>query len=89
MEPIVILESKVGLVVLIASDALERYDPSNMHKVYDRWPLLARSSYETNNGAADFKDIDHVIFAGMGGSGTIGDIFSSLLSKSDLHTRVV
>ena len=50
---------------------------------------MARSSYETNNGAADFKDIDHVIFVGMGGSGTIGDIFSSLLSKSDLHTRVV
>jgi len=35
------------------------------------------------------KDIDHVVFCGMGGSGTIGDLFSSILSKTNLHTTVV
>lgn len=66
-----------------------KYDPSGMHKVYDKWANMAKISYESNKDVADFKNIDHVIFSGMGGSGTIGDIFSSILSKSDLHTRVV
>lgn len=60
-----------------------------MHKVYDRWPDIARQSYESVKEEVDFKNIDHVIFAGMGGSGTIGNIFSSILSKSNIHTSVV
>ena len=60
-----------------------------MHKVYDMWAKMARTSYESNKEVADFKDIDHVVFCGMGGSGTIGDIFSSILSKSNIHTCVV
>ena len=35
------------------------------------------------------KDVDHIVFAGMGGSGTIGDVMSSLLSKDDIHVSVV
>ena len=30
------------------------------------------------------KDIDHIVFAGMGGSGAIGDIFSAILSKTKI-----
>ena len=60
-----------------------------MHKVYDMWAKMARTSYESNREVADFQDIDHVVFCGMGGSGTIGDIFSSILSKSNIHTCVV
>ncbi|MGI0073086.1 MAG: SIS domain-containing protein [Nitrosotalea sp.] len=68
---------------------IAKYDPTGMHKIYDMWTDIARTSYETNKDVADFKDIDHIVFAGMGGSGTIGDIFSSILSKSSLHTYVV
>lgn len=60
-----------------------------MHKVYDKWPDLARESYESVNTELDFKNIDNIVFSGMGGSGTIGDIFSSILSKSHIHTAVV
>ena len=60
-----------------------------MHKVYDIWPDLARESYKSVNEELDFKNIDHIVFSGMGGSGTIGDIFSSILSKSNIHTTVV
>lgn len=60
-----------------------------MHQVYDTWPDLARESYESIDEELDFKNIDHIIFSGMGGSGTIGDIFSSILSKSNIHTTVV
>jgi len=34
-------------------------------------------------------NIDHVVFAGMGGSGTIGDLFASILSKTDIHVSVI
>ena len=70
-------------------EILEKYDPQGMHKVYDRWPQIAKDACESDLETIDFKDIDHVVFSGMGGSGTIGDLFSSILSKTDIHTTVV
>ena len=60
-----------------------------MYKIYDKWPEIARESYISNIEPVDFHDIDHIIFAGMGGSGAIGDLFSSILSKSDIHVSLV
>lgn len=68
---------------------LEKYDLQKMYKVYDKWPEIARESYESNNDSVDFDDIDHIVFAGMGGSGSIGDLFSSILSKSDIHVSLI
>src|SRR5207245_8500340 len=31
----------------------------------------------------------HIVFAGMGGSGSIGDIFSSILSNANIHVSIV
>ena len=70
-------------------EELEKIDSKNMFKVYDRWPDIAKESYEQEFSKPELKDIDHVVFAGMGGSGTIGDVFSSILSKNDIHTSVV
>ena len=52
-----------------------------MSEVYDRWPQIATDNFSTNFSKVDIKNIDHVVFAGMGGSGTIGDVFASILSK--------
>ncbi len=60
-----------------------------MYKVYDKWPEIARESFESKQESVDFQDIDHIVFAGMGGSGSIGDLFSSILSKSDIHVSLV
>ena len=60
-----------------------------MHNVYDRWPQIAKDAYNSELETIDLKDIDHVVFTGMGGSGTIGDLFSSILSKTNIHTTVV
>ena len=68
---------------------IEKYDSQKMYKVYDSWPEIARESYESNHEPVDFHDIDHIVFAGMGGSGTIGDLFSSILSKSDIHVSLI
>ena len=68
---------------------LEKIDSQKMCKTYDKWPEIAKQRYEQEFSRPEFKDIDHVVFAGMGGSGTIGDVFSSILSKNNIHTSVV
>ena len=60
-----------------------------MSEVYDRWPQIATDNFSTNFSKVDIKNIDHIVFAGMGGSGTIGDVFASILSKTDIHVSVV
>lgn len=60
-----------------------------MHKIYDKWPDIAKESYESNKDTVDFQDIDHIIFSGMGGSGALADIFSAILSKTKIHVCVV
>ena len=70
-------------------EELEKIDSKKMFKTYDMWPDIAKESYKQEFSKPEFKDIDHVVFAGMGGSGTIGDVFSSILSKNDIHTSVV
>jgi len=71
------------------SKELLRIDSEKMYKIYDKWPQTAKESYEMNLEKFNVKDVDHIVFAGMGGSGTIGDVMSSLLSKDDIHVSVV
>ena len=68
---------------------LQKYDPEGMHKVYDNWAELARESYGSTIETVDFQEIKHIVFAGMGGSGAVGDIFSSILSNTGIHVSVV
>jgi len=75
--------------MLLDLSTLNRYDPSEMHNVYDRWAELARESYDSEIAAVDFHGIDNIVFAGMGGSGAIGDVFSSILSKTNVQVSVV
>ena len=70
-------------------EELKKIDSKKIYKVYDRWPDIAKESYEQQFSKPEFDDIDQIVFAGMGGSGTIGDTFSSILSKNDIHTSVV
>jgi len=60
-----------------------------MHKVYDKWPQIARDAYQSNLEPIEFKNIEHIVFSGMGGSGAIGDLFLSVLSKTSIHVTIV
>mgnify|MGYP004002405289 FL=1 len=60
-----------------------------MHKVYDIWPEIAKESYFSKLSQIEYETCNHVVFAGMGGSGAIGDIFSAILSKTSTHVTVV
>ena len=68
---------------------LEKYDIQKMYKIYDKWPEIARESFESEQKPIDFQNIDHIVFGGMGGSGAIGDMFQSILSKTKIHVNVV
>ena len=68
---------------------LDKIDSRKMYQTYDRWPEIAEQSYQQEFSKPEFKNIDHVIFTGMGGSGTRGDVISSILSKTDIHVSVV
>lgn len=68
---------------------IEKYDSHKMYQIYDKWPQIARKTFELELEPIDFGDIDHIVFAGMGGSGAIGDLFSAILSKSDIHVSLV
>jgi len=74
---------------LLKIDDIKSIDSHNMYEVYDRWPQISRENFSANFSKIDIKNIDHIVFAGMGGSGTIGDVFASILSKTDIHVSVV
>ncbi len=70
-------------------EKIAKIDSQGMYEIYDKWPEIARETYESNFNLVDFKNIDHIVFAGMGGSGAIGDLFASILSKTNIHVSVV
>jgi len=68
---------------------LRKIDSKSIYEVYDRWAEISKNSYNSDIKIAEFRDIDHIVFVGMGGSGTLGDIFSSILSKTNIHVSIV
>ena len=74
---------------MLDGKTLKRLDSKGMHVIYDKWPETARSSFEFEHEKIGFDGIRDVVFAGMGGSGAIGDVFASILSKTDIHVSVV
>ena len=70
-------------------ETLERIDKKSMYKAYDKWAEISKKVYNSDIKIIELEDIDHVVFVGMGGSGTLGDIFSSILSKTNIHVSIV
>ena len=68
---------------------IQRYDSEKMYGAYEKWPEIAQENYKKDLSKIEFKNVDHIVFAGVGGSGTIGDVMSSILSKTDIHVNVV
>lgn len=74
---------------MINNKEIEKYDSCKMYETYNMWPELARDAFENQYNANKVDDITHIVFAGMGGSGAIGDIFNAILSKTNIHVSVV
>lgn len=74
---------------LLDIETLNKFDMKKMYAIYDSWPEIAKNAYNSNLEPVEFKNIEHIVFAGMGGSGALGDIFSSILSKTNVHVTLV
>tara|TARA_B100000953_G_scaffold32798_1_gene26040 strand:- start:439 stop:1455 length:1017 start_codon:yes stop_codon:yes gene_type:complete len=68
---------------------LEKIDKKRMFETYDKWPEIAKDGFDNYSEKFDAKGIDHIVFSGMGGSGSIGDVISAILSKEDIHVSNV
>ena len=74
---------------MIDSVTLSKFDQSGMHLAYNKWPEISKNIVESDIIPIDYIGVNNIIFAGMGGSGAIGDIFASILSKTNVHVTVV
>ena len=70
-------------------ETMNKVDTQGMYKIYDQWTQISKDAYNSDLDPVDFKNIDHIVFAGMGGSGAIGELFASILSKSNIHVSLV
>ena len=68
---------------------IQKFDPQKMYQTYDDWSTYAKNALEKEFSKVQFKDVDHVVLAGMGGSGAIGDIISAILSRENIHVSNV
>jgi len=68
---------------------LRSIDRSGIYRVYDSWPRLGAEHYKSDAAGLDCIDASHIVFAGMGGSGNIGDVFSAILSRTSIRVDVV
>lgn len=74
---------------MLNSTILQNIDTQKMYQVYDKWPQIAKNTWESDLETIHFDELNHIVFAGMGGSGAIGEVFASILSKSKIHVSVV
>ena len=74
---------------MLSQEEIDVIDTEKMYLAYERWPDLAKQCFDNNENELDLENIDHFVFAGMGGSGTLGDVFASIMSKTDIHVSVV
>ena len=74
---------------MITQSQLDKYDTRGMYKIYDKWPETALEYYNKKFSRLDMKNLKHLVLAGMGGSGIIGDILSAIFSKTGIHVSIV
>tara|TARA_Y100000590_G_scaffold463122_1_gene629036 strand:+ start:1307 stop:2317 length:1011 start_codon:yes stop_codon:yes gene_type:complete len=74
---------------MLSQDEIDVIDTEKMYLAYEKWPDLAKQCFDNNGNELDLANIDHFVFAGMGGSGTLGDVFASIMSKTNIHVSVV
>ena len=60
-----------------------KYDKSNLRSDFDAWPELANKVWSTTSVPQLQRSYSSVLFAGMGGSGIIGEVISDLASETD------
>jgi len=50
---------------------IKEIDSQGIHKVYENWPEIAKKAFNAKLKPLYLENIEHIILAGMGGSGSI------------------
>ena len=74
---------------MINESDLKKYDTLGMFRIYDKWAELSKEAYSFDHQTINCEQVDHIVFSGMGGSGALGDFFSSILSETNIHVNVI
>ncbi len=63
---------------MLTSDEIKTVDKSSICDSYDKWPEYCKISFGRSTNIDDklFDNVNSIVFSGMGGSGTTGDILS-------------
>ena len=77
------------MFIVITREKINEIDADRICDAYNKWPEIAKDCFENNSQKIDLKEIRNVIFVGMGGSGTVGDVISSIFSRTNIHVSVV
>ena len=75
--------------ILLKLDTIKKIDKNLMYQTYDNWPNISDEAFRKKYEKIHYKGIKHIVFAGMGGSGHISDIFYSIFSKTKVYVDVV
>lgn len=67
---------------MLSPSEVKKVDKSGLYKIYESWPELCKKAYETEVNVPDASNIEKIIYAGMGGSATPGDIFQDWLKDN-------
>ena len=74
---------------MLNQETLKKYDSEKMYKIYDKWYQISEKAWKTKIDTIHLENINHIVFAGMGGSGNMGDLFNAIFSKTNIHVTVV
>jgi len=63
--------------------SVAKVDPSNLKADYDSWPGFSRRCWEEAQPPSLERTYSSIVFAGMGGSGIIGEVISDLSNEQE------
>ncbi|MGQ9468286.1 MAG: bifunctional phosphoglucose/phosphomannose isomerase [Nitrososphaerales archaeon] len=67
---------------MLSSSEVKKIDKSGLYKVYEDWPIHCKKAYKIKVDAPDTSNVEKIVYAGMGGSATPGDILQDWLKDS-------
>jgi glucose/mannose-6-phosphate isomerase len=75
---------------MLTPDEIRTIDKSSICSAYDKWPEYCKNAFNRNIDVNEelFENVSSVVFSGMGGSGTTGDILADwmrLKCKVPIH----
>ncbi|MFQ5711266.1 MAG: bifunctional phosphoglucose/phosphomannose isomerase [Candidatus Geothermarchaeales archaeon] len=65
---------------MLTPDEVREIDKSGLYLKYEKWPSYFLETLSADVQAPEASDVDRIIFAGMGGSGVVGDVMRDWLS---------